>query len=54
MEELEQMTDKQAKRQELLTRIDEIDRWQIKVTDNELKEEMQRKKEALRQELAAL
>ena len=54
MEDLERMTDRQAKRMELLTRIDEIDYWQSKVSDNDLKEEMQSKKEALRAELKAL
>lgn len=53
MNEEYEMTDKQSKRDELMTRIDEIDRWQNKV-DEKLKEEMQERKEALRAELQAL
>lgn len=52
--ELMPMTDKQAKRAEILTRIDEIDYWEHKVSDNGLKEAMEQKKKALRAELEAL
>ena len=48
------LTDKQAKRVEILTRLDEIDKWYSKIKDEAVREEMRKQKEALRHELDTL
>lgn len=48
------MTDKQAKRVEVLTRIDELDQLESRTTDRELLEYIAERKKALREALNKL
>lgn len=51
---IEDMTDKQSKRLEILARIDELDRLKASTTDPNTIKELEKRKAELRAELEAL